>query len=291
MSLYEQTIISLYGKEGKRWLEKLPYLINELVAAWQLSHLTPVDNLSYNYVLSGFQHKKPIILKLIFDKRIVDNEAKALKAFAGYGVISILAQDKHALLLERAVPGSSLKAHWPHNEDEATKIVCDCIKRLHHAPLPAKNEFPHLRDWFAVLYKEWPIPKIYLEEARKQLTILFQTRNEDKLLHGDLHHENILQHDHDWIIIDPKGVIGDKTYELAAFMQNPMPKLLEVKSLPFVLGKRINRCATLLNLHEKRVYQWCFVQAILSWVWNLEDGLEAHYFAHLTEIFFSLHKK
>jgi len=28
------------------------------------------------------------------------------------------------------------------------------------------------------------------------------------LLHGDLHQDNILSHGDDWLVIDPKGVIG-----------------------------------------------------------------------------------
>jgi len=30
---------------------------------------------------------------------------------------------------------------------------------------------------------------------------------------------------------------------------------------------------------------WCFVQAVLAWVWSIEDGLDESYFKQLTEIF------
>ncbi|KTC84030.1 aminoglycoside phosphotransferase family protein [Legionella brunensis] len=288
MSAYEQTIIGLYGDEGKQWLASLPNLIKKVSLAWELDSLKVMKNLSYNYVLSGFQHKKPIILKLIFDKSALQDEVRALKAFAGYGVIAVLAQMDNALLLEQAVTGLSIKNDWPKNEEEAIEIVCDCARRLHQAPIPKRGEFPHLRDWFSILHKDWSIPKVYLEKARELSNILLQPVNEDKLLHGDLHHENILRHGDEWLVIDPKGVMGDEAYELAAFLQNPMPELLKIEALPVFLSRRISLSATLLNLDKKRIYQWCFAQAILSWVWNLEDGLDPHYFARLADIFFSL---
>lgn len=46
------------------------------------------------------------------------------------------------------------------------------------------------------------------------------------MLHVDLHHDNILQNGNEWLVIDPKGVVGEPAYEVAAFIHNPMPELL-----------------------------------------------------------------
>jgi streptomycin 6-kinase len=63
MEAFEQNIINLYGEKGKQWLNNLPKLIMQVEATYRLSNLKPVKNLSYNYVLSGFQGSKAIILK------------------------------------------------------------------------------------------------------------------------------------------------------------------------------------------------------------------------------------
>lgn len=55
MKELEKNIINLYGKKGKQWLANLPNLIAQVGATYGLSNLNPVKNLSYNYVLSGFQ--------------------------------------------------------------------------------------------------------------------------------------------------------------------------------------------------------------------------------------------
>ena len=47
------------------------------------------------------------------------------------------------------------------------------------------------------------------------------------LLHGDLHHDNILSATRaPWLIIDAKGLVGDSGYDLGAFLYNPIPDLL-----------------------------------------------------------------
>jgi streptomycin 6-kinase len=46
------------------------------------------------------------------------------------------------------------------------------------------------------------------------------------LLHGDLHHFNILSaRRQPWLAIDPKGVAGEPAYEPGALLRNPNPEL------------------------------------------------------------------
>ena len=81
MKNFEQNIINLYGEKGRKWQQNLPNLVAQLANTYRLSNLKPVNNLSYNYVLSGFQGSKPIILKLGLDIDGFKREAAALTAF------------------------------------------------------------------------------------------------------------------------------------------------------------------------------------------------------------------
>jgi streptomycin 6-kinase len=139
----------------------------------------------------------PIILKLGLDHEALNRESFALKCFAGYGVVKVLAEDKSMLLLERAVPGASLKRYFPDREQESIEIACSVMKKLHQANIPATHNFPHIKDWLAALDKGWPIPNGYLQKARKLRDQLLKTTGPDVLLHGDLHHDNILQNGDD----------------------------------------------------------------------------------------------
>ncbi|WP_172616113.1 hypothetical protein [Rickettsia asiatica] len=58
MNRFKNNIISIYKEQGKSWLEKLPKIVTELASEWNLSNLTPIDNLSFNYVLSGYQNNR-----------------------------------------------------------------------------------------------------------------------------------------------------------------------------------------------------------------------------------------
>jgi hypothetical protein len=67
MSQFETNIKNIYGDQGRAWLKELPNLVEEIASKWDLSSLHPLENLSYNYVLSGKQQSRPIILKLSLD--------------------------------------------------------------------------------------------------------------------------------------------------------------------------------------------------------------------------------
>jgi Aminoglycoside/hydroxyurea antibiotic resistance kinase len=44
------------------------------------------------------------------------------------------------------------------------------------------------------------------------------------VLHGDLHHDNILDGGpRGWLAIDPNGLIGERTYDIANLLRNPWP--------------------------------------------------------------------
>jgi streptomycin 6-kinase len=247
--------------------------------------LKEVTNLTYNYVLSGLQGNNPIILKLGLDSEGLAREAFALKCFAGYGAVKVLAEDDGMLLLERAVPGISLKSYFPDQEHESIEIACVIMQKLHQVDIPENHNFPHIKDWLTVLDKGWSIPDAYLKKARKLRDQLLKTAKPDVLLHGDLHHNNILQNGNDRVVIDSKGVIGESAYEVAAFIRNPMPELLAHADATTIILNRITHFAKIMDLPSQRILDWCFVQAVLAWIWAMEDGADQGYYKALTNFF------
>lgn len=287
MTPFESNIISIYGETGKAWLEQLPSLVAQLSYKLGLRDLKTVENLSYNYVLAGFQANTPVILKVGLDADALKREAVALKCFGKHGAVNVIAADDGLLLLERAVPGICLKSYFPDKEMEAVAIACRVMNKLHEAKIPDNHPFPHIKDWLSVLDQDWDLPSDYLQKARKLRDQLLKTAGSDVLLHGDLHHDNILQRGEDWVVIDPKGVMGEPAYEWAAFIRNPIPELLNHQDAPTLIQRRITHFANILEVPAQRILDWCFVQAILSWVWAIEDGCETRDFQKLARVFFS----
>jgi streptomycin 6-kinase len=283
--MFRSNIAGIYGEKGKTWIAELPELVSAISSKLDLRDLKEATNLSYNYVLSGFQGNTHIILKLGLDIEGLARETFALKCFTGSGAVKVLAEDNGMLLLERAMPGTSLKSYFPTKEKESIEIACGVMKKLHQTSVPRAHNFPHIKNWLMVLDKDWAIPEAYLKKAMKLRDRLMQNADPDVLLHGDLHHDNILQNGSDWVVIDPKGVIGERSYEVATFIRNPIPELLNHPEAPNIIYNRVTHFAELLELPSQRILDWYFVQAVLAWAWALEDGCDTSYFQQLTKIF------
>ena len=215
--------------------------------------------------------------------------AKALIVLEGYGAVQVFSENAGLLLLECAIPGTSLKSYFPEKDDEAINITANVIKRLHKAPIPSAYVFPHIKDWLAALAGDLKIPAQYLQKARTLCDQLLKTAGPDVLLHGDLHHDNILQNGKTWVVIDPKGVIGELAYEVVAFIKNPIPDLLSVQNAAEIIQNRIALFSDSLNIPKARIAGWCFVQVVLAWIWALEDNCETSCFEKLTRLFDGIH--
>ena len=285
LNKFSTNVVSIYGKDGQEWLKSLPETVNNIARIYHLTDLVPFTNLSYNYVLCGFQGKQAIVLKLSLDSAGLLNEAAALKAFASYGAARVFVQDTGMLIIERAMPGISLKSYFPDQEQMAIAIASKAMLKLQRASIPSLINFPHVKNWLAILDQDWNIPDHYLYKARILRDELLTTATKEALLHGDLHHDNILLHGDDWLIIDPKGVIGEPEYEVAAFIRNPITELLSTKDVENIISNRIVAFSTTLAMSQQRILDWCFVQAVLAWIWALEDTCDHKNFRKLTEIF------
>ena len=108
-----KNMIDVYDNQGKEWLTQLPTLTAELANKHQLSDLKPVANMNFNYVTTGLQDEKPIILKLGLNKKALAKEAACLQVFAQHGAAEVLATEPGMILMERANPGTTLKKYFP----------------------------------------------------------------------------------------------------------------------------------------------------------------------------------
>lgn len=269
MNSFESNIQTIYGLSGKKWLKELPKIINDLALKLKLRDLQAVPNMSYNYVASGFQKDRPIVLKLGLDAASLKQEARSLKHFIHHGAVQILDEGDHFILLERALPGVSLKSYLPERDLEAVKIACQTMQCLHQAPVPHSHNFPHIREWFSILDKDWNLPAFYLEKARNLRDRLLTTNTDNVLLHGDLHHDNMLQNGDQWLVIDPKGVMGHPINEVWAFVVN--------------IESDTQFIANFFGFDLQQVRDWYFVHLILAACWNLEDHLDCNLFLNLAK--------
>lgn len=287
MNAFEKNIIGIYGDKAHQWLRQLPDVVTTLARQWQLSNLLVVDNLSYNFVMSGKQKEKDIILKFGLDSDSFTQELMALDVFSGHGCVNLLevSLDHHAMLMEMANPGHSLKTLFPHQERESIQIASQLIQKLHDAKAGDYTPFKNLEDLIKILYMKWDIPAYHMKKACELSKKLLETTTTSVLLHGDFHHDNILAHEKGWVAIDPKGFVGDPHYEVSVFLYNPISELYDHPDCEAIIAQRVKLFANYLNYDEQRVKEWAFVQSILSTCWALEDNLKAKKFLYFNDLF------
>lgn len=286
MKKFKKNIIDSYGNQGKDWLDALAALTAGLASKYQLTELQPVANMSFNYVATGLQHNNPIILKLGLNQKALAKEVACLKAFANQGAAEVIATEAGMILMQRASPGTTLKEYFPDQDNPATTIVCQCISNLHQTEIPEQHDFLHLKDLLSILDDDLDIPNNILCKARTRRDDLLQSTQKTVLLHGDLHHENLLKHGESWRVIDPQGFIGDPVFDVCAFIHNPMPELLQHTSPLKVIHNRIASCTHQLGYPKQRIQDWLYVKSVLCWAWCLEDNLAVDYFKQFIQLLF-----
>jgi len=90
---------------------------------------------------------------------------------------------------------------------------------------------------------------------------------------------NILKDDaRGWLVIDPKGVVGELAYETAAILHNPIPDF-ELIANAKVMEARVRIFSDRLNVSAERILKWCFAKNILSHLWTVEDHMDTSTFA------------
>lgn len=274
------TIVELYGTTGSDWLNRLPILIAECAVRWSLRVLPPFEHLTYNYVAPAVRADgTDVVLKIGVPNPELFTEIAALRIFGGHGIVLLLEADleRGALLLERLKPGATLLTVT--DDEQATSIAARVMREL-WKPAPPEHHFPTVTKWargFERLRKQFdggtgPFPKHLIERAESIYADFIGSMAEPVLLHGDLHHENILSAERQpWLALDPKGVIGEPEYEVGALLRNPIPQLLDAPQPGRILARRVDQLAEELGFARARIIGWGMAQAVLSAWWSFED--------------------
>jgi len=274
-----QNMENLYGENGKEWLSKLLTIFDALKKHWKLSSLTPVDNLTFNYVAKALlPSKQAVVLKIGYDKKAIADEMRALCHFEGASSIKLIDynEENNALLLQQAIPGITLKSLYPAQIDFVMDRYIETMQGLHSKNTLPKHSAIHISDWLKALDGASPnkLPATLLSRAIELRNSLLKTSSTQLFLHGDLHLNNILKNNGQWLAIDPKGIIGDQEFEIAAFDFIHPTELNHKKHLNPLFNSRIENIARKSKLNSQRIKDWVFVRLLLSATWSIEDNCD-----------------
>ena len=126
-----------------------------------------------------------------------------------------------------------------------------------------------------------------MELAESTYTNLLHRYPETFLLHGDLHHENILlDEERGWLAIDPKGVMGPKVMEcgryLHNFIEDEITGIEDIKDasdlqIHHVLEERFAVFTDMLDFDKTDIVAATFVDLVLSTSWSINSNQQVDF--------------
>jgi streptomycin 6-kinase len=270
-----------HNQEDPAWLTALPDLLEQQAARWSLTVAPHFPDIRLNYVAPATRADNTgCVLKLSRHVDDTRNEIAALQLWDGAGAARLLEADPElgALLIERLNPGTMLSQVAKTDDDAATLIGAANLRQLWR-PVPAHHGLRTLDSWFdaydrnrdALTRGSGGFPARLFQRADALRYDLLASTDAPSVLHGDFHHFNVLRAERaDWLVIDPKGLTGDRCFDVCQFLRNPVPVP------PSVNRRRLDVLCAELDLDRQRTNAWCLVHAVLDVCWDFEDGNPWH---------------
>ncbi|MCM3732659.1 aminoglycoside phosphotransferase family protein [Fictibacillus nanhaiensis] len=272
---FVKTMKSIHKDKAKEWLNNFDQMIAAYEERLEISIQGPFD-LSYNFVAPAIRNNgQEVVIKVVLSRKEFLGELETLRLMKGKKMVELLEYDvdRGIMILERLSPGVTLAVI--EDDEEAAYIASEVMKSL-WVPAPNKTELETVSDRENSLKRIFnnnpngfgPISKETLQEALSVFEQLNGQINHSYLLHGDLHHYNLLKNGDSWSAIDPKGLIGDREYDVIQYLLNKLPE----KNVKDTIKKRVDIFVNELNLDKERVLLRGFSHAVLSTCWSIEEG-------------------
>ena len=288
---FKAKIRRCFGTKGANWLSRLDELLHRCLIKWNLSHCHLATNLSVNLVCfaesSDYGH---VVLKIGVPHPELYTEVTALSLYNGGKICLCYDSDADigAMLLERVIPGHNLKVL--QDERECIQIAADVISTL-PIPINDDNILPRFSDWiekaFSRVRRENKVGErwlFFVDQAERWFQEIDALECQQVLLHGDLHHENILyDKSGQWKAIDPKGVIGFPCMEAARFIQNQLGwnitrnarfGKVNLKDKLSCLDEMVTVFGTAFDRPKRTIAICAFIDCVLSRSWTFEEYLQ-----------------
>lgn len=250
--------------------------VDEQVRVWNVSVEETLETES-SCIAFGKRGNQPVVLKVVRHPGDESRCGEVLDSFDGRGIVQAYEYVEGAVLLERLRPGTSLASvALDGRDDEATEILAEVVQRMSH-PRESLKHLVTVQDWGVGFQRylasgDHQIRDTLVEQGQSLYSELCKSQSDTRLLHGDLHHYNVLfDSDRGWLAIDPKGVLGELEYEIGASLRNPYENP-ELFATPETIERRLSIYGAKLKLDSARALAWAFAQAVLSAIWSVEDG-------------------
>lgn len=222
-----------------------------------------------------------VIVKLNHDSSHLSGEFGTLRQMQGNSCCRVygLDRDEGMFLEERILPGTVLReeASW----EKRAEVFAGIFRGIHVMPENGTS-YPSYLDWVKNAYekisKGSSTNKRLVDGMREAVAVaeeMFAKYPQRMLLHGDLHHDNILQNQQgEYAVVDPKGVVGPPIFDTPRYVLNEMGEGGDSLPKEHIL-KVIGKISGLLEYPEEDLRRLFFMETMLANAWSYGDGEEA----------------
>ena len=257
-----------------------------------ITHRIPIYENEFKSIYTGQSNEYgPVVLKHDTNIAQLKSEYHMLAKLNGNHSCKVYAfdKDKGQLMEERILPGDKLRAEASMKKRlEAFSQVFEAIhisvvedsavstsenKLLRRETETYVDWLNHACEFCESISSEWT-PRA--EEARAIAVELFEKYPERVLLHGDLHHDNLLlRADGSYVFVDPKGVIGPEIFDLPRFILNELETEYEEEDVEHMEAV-IEHLSMRFHYPQEDIRKLFYMETVLANIWCIEDGEEVN---------------
>ncbi|WP_369247470.1 aminoglycoside phosphotransferase family protein [Streptomyces sp. R41] len=264
--------LTFNGEAGRAFIAALPERAADFLDRWELR----LDGPSMHGVTALVLPVRrpggtPAVLKLQLLDEESEGEPVALRVWDGDGAVRLLEHDSATgtMLLERLDPARML-SHVPDTR-EAVLVIARLLAHL--TSVPAPRGMRRLGDIARAMLEQlpWALERVPDPDARRLLADCAAAEREvvaepgDRLLHWDLHYENVLASDRaPWLAIDPKPLAGDPGFDLCPALDNRF----DADEIRW----RFDAMTDVMGLDRQRARAWTLARVLQNSLWEIEDG-------------------
>ncbi|MFE9735929.1 aminoglycoside phosphotransferase family protein [Streptomyces sp. NPDC005863] len=260
------------GEAGRAFVAGLPARVREFVERWELTpDGEPMHGMAALVLPVVRADGTPAVVKFQVLDEETEGEPVALRVWGGDGAVRLLDHDAATgtMLLERLDAGRMLSTMT--DTRKAVLVIAELLARLTAGPAP--EGMRRLGDIAAEMVDGLPEALRAIADPAERALVercggaVREVLDEpgDRLLHWDLHFENVLASEREpWLAIDPKPLAGDPGFDLWPALDNKF----DADDVVW----RFDAMTEVLGLDRERARAWTLGRVLQNSLWEVEDG-------------------
>jgi streptomycin 6-kinase len=276
-------VTAICGDEGVAWLADLPRVVAALETKWGVVTEAAFEKGEYNFVAPARSETVDAVLKVSppFPTIEIFAEAEFLSNLNGRSAPRLIEEDREnrAILIERIRPGVTMDIYFEDDPFACVEPAIKVLKSILARPPYPPSEAQLFYNWYFRFQRarETDFPQAYVEKACDIFDPLFQDDEGTLYLHGDFHPGNLVScAEAEFVVIDPKGLVGHVTYDISVFLNNLHWWQKGKPNIREDLFAAAQKFGDAFGMEERTIREAAYAGMVIGAWWKFEDMPELY---------------